>query len=70
MIKWQFSDVMNISPSAVHHVCHKELNFTHKVATKVLHGARSKLTRTKRKITLYLLASLNLQGYIPVAIDE
>jgi len=51
-------------------VCNKELNFTHKLATIVPKGATSRLTILKRKIVLYMLAELNLQGYIPVAIDE
>jgi len=36
----------------------------------VAKGAISKLTLMKRKIVLYMLSELNLQGYIPVAIDE
>ena len=33
-------------------------------------GSTSKLTLIKRKIGLYLLAELNLKGYVPVAIDQ
>ena len=33
-------------------------------------GSTSKLTLIKRKIALYLLAELNLKGYVPVAIDQ
>jgi len=54
----------------VQRVCNVELNFTHKLASKVPIGALTYLTRIKRKIVLYLLADLNLNGYIPVAIDE
>jgi len=46
------------------------LNFTKKRATYVAVGAVTKLTMMKRKIILYLLAELNLKGYIPIAVDE
>ena len=70
MLKWRFGDLNDISASAVHRVCNTELNYTHKVATKVAVGATARLTIIKRKIVLYMLAVLNLQGYIPVSIDQ
>ena len=33
-------------------------------------NANTRLTKIKRKIVLYLLAELNLNGFIPVSIDE
>ena len=51
-------------------MCNVELNFTYKLASKVSVGALTYLTRIKSEIVLYLLADLNISGYIPVAIDE
>ena len=69
MLKWKFGDLKNVSASAVQRVCNTELNYTHKVATKVTVGATTRLTLIKRKIVLFMLAELNFKGYIPVAID-